>query len=324
MRSDERRVYFFDLTLKKLGKSSHAPTLAEVLELWKENFDSRAAFHSRQSGDVLYLIGDMRIDEASQTATLLISVIDKAMADAAYGHLDTRETRIIKKGEREGGHLSAHLVISLKPQKANTHLCLLEGMRHLNASNIQFLLNSLLRKEHKANPDRYTYPDPGGAKTKAGTMRRIPYLPLIDLGGHPSEMLIEEIEKGVIRHISFIQTREQQPFSDDPYLDESEFQLRVTVKQTIPQERRWERISRAITSKKSEFSHGRISFVDSNLSVRNVEFDTENATIDNTQYVKFRIISKIDPPMAEASSTIVNHLESRMVALLNEDQESDD
>ena len=90
MRSDERRVYFFDLTLKKLGKSSHTPALSEVLAVWKEAFDAKAAFHSRQSGDVLYLIGDMSLDEAGQTATLLISVIDRAMADAAYGHLDTR------------------------------------------------------------------------------------------------------------------------------------------------------------------------------------------------------------------------------------------
>lgn len=322
MRSDERRIYFFDLTLKKLGKSSHAPTLTEVLDVWKECFDGENAFHARQSGDVLYFISDMRLDEVEQTATLLISVIDKAMADAAYGHLDTRETRIIRKEEREGGHLSAHLVISLNPLKANTHLCLLEGMRRLNASSVQFLLNSLLRKDHKAEPDRFTYPDPSGAKTKAGAIRRIPYLPLIDLGGHPSEMLIDEIERGVIRHLSFIQTKEQQPFSDDPYLDEAEFQLKVTVKQNIPQQKRWERIAKAITSRKTEFSHGRISFVDSNHSVRNVEFDTENATIDNTQYVKFRTINKISPPLAEGAARIVDHFEGRMVALLKDDQES--
>lgn len=322
MRADERRIYFFDLTLKKLGKSSHAPPLLDVLEVWKEHFGSKTAFHSRQSGDVLYLIGDMKIDLEAQTATMLISVIDRAMADAAYGHLDTRETRIIKKGDREGGHLSAHLVISLTALKANTHLCLLEGMRHLSASSIQFLLNAILRKDHKVKPDRFTYPDPSGAKTKAGLVRRLPYLPLVDLGGHPSEMLIEEIENGIIRHLNFIQTREQQPFSDDPYLEEAEFQLKVTVKQSIPHEKRWERIVKAIKSKKAEFSHGRISFIDSNQATRNVEFDTENATIDNTQFVKFRVITKIDPPLAEGIAKIAEHLESRMVSLLQDDQKA--
>ncbi|MDP4006470.1 hypothetical protein [Methylobacterium sp. NEAU K] len=316
MHATERRVLFFDLVIKKLGKSTHVPPLADLLSVWQEHKDADKAFHYRQRGDVLYQINDMHIDEDSASATMLISVIDRRMADVAYGDLDTRKTKILKKADREGNNHSAHMVMSLKPHKADTYLCMLESVSRVGAAHIQYLLNHLMRNEYKVKESRFSFPHPGGVRERNGQPKRINFLPLIRLGGHPSPSLIKDIENGRIRHVSLIEGREKTPFGDDPYLVEETYQLTLGVKQDIPAEGRWERLKGVFASHRGDYTEGRISFVDPHNSPKTVEFDLDNMNLDAVQYIKYTILSDINPPLAYASERIVPHMEERMLSIL--------
>jgi hypothetical protein len=147
------------------------------------------------------------------------------------------------------------------------------------------------------------------------------YLPLIRLGGHPSQGLIEDIEKGRIRHVNLIEGREQTPFGEDPYLVEDTFQLTIGVKPDIPEEGRWERIKSAIAGRAGDYSQGRISFVDPHDNPKNIEFDLETMNLDNTQYVKYTMLTEIDPPLAYASEKIVPHMEDQMLNMLVQERD---
>ncbi len=98
----KERTYYYDLVIGHLGKSSHVPTLRELFDVWEERWKSNTAFHKLENGDVIYQINDIRLDNAQSKATILISIIDRFLPDAAYGNLDTRETTVFKKGSVMG------------------------------------------------------------------------------------------------------------------------------------------------------------------------------------------------------------------------------
>ncbi|MCJ2094921.1 hypothetical protein MKK67_20805 [Methylobacterium sp. J-072] len=277
---------------------------------------SKNAFHVLQDEKVIYQINDARLNNTQDKITLQISVIDKLMPDAAYADMQTRVTTVMKKTAQQGGNLSAHLVINIDPYKANTHLCLLEGVRRLNATSIYRLLNRLIRDAHQTDNMRFSYPDPGGAKTRDGAPKRHSYLPLVRLNGHPSPTLIRDLENGDIRNIKLTKTKEATAFSDSEFLTEESYELTLGIKPEVDRKGLFAKILGAVTKHKDDYKTGRIAFTDQNRNNHNLEFDVETGEPASEDFIKYTTLRKINPPLADASPTIVGHMEAEMLALL--------
>lgn len=316
MRADERRIYYYDLVIGRMGKSSHLPEIRELFDVWQSRTLAKNAYNTIKDGSIIYQVNDIRLNNSQDKATILISIIDKAMPNAAYADLDTRVTTVINKTARQGGNLSAHLVIDLNAYKTNTHLCLLEGMRRLNATSIYRLLNRLLRDAHEADPHRFTYPDPGGAKTRQGQPKRHSYLPLVRLYGHPSPTLIRDLENGFIRNVKLIKSKEAKAFSDSDFLTEQSYELTLGVRQDADRKGIYQRMMGVIKGHKDVYTTGRIYFVDQNRNSHNVEFNVETGDPISEDFVKYVMFRNIDPPLDDASPTIVGHVEAKMLSLL--------
>lgn len=316
MRADERRIYYYDLSIGKRGKSSHLPTLRELVDVWIERVQAKDAYHVLQEEKIIFQINDARLNNEQDKVTLLISVIDKLMPDAAYAHMGTRETTVMRKTAEQGGNLSAHLVIDLNAYKAHTHLCLIEGVRKLNATSIYRLLNRLIKDACEDDDMRFSYPDPGGAKTRLKEPKRHPYQPLVRLNGHPSATLIQDLESGRIRNIKLTKSQENTAFSDSDFLTEKGYELTLGIKADAEREGLFGRIMEALTQHKDTYTEGRIVFVDDEKNSHSVDFDLETGRPFAEEFIKHTTLRKIDPPLADASPTIVGHMENRMLALL--------
>ncbi len=317
MRADERRIYYYDLMIGKREKISHVPTIRELFDVWQERTQAKNAYHVLQDEKVIFQINDARLNNTQDKATLLVSIIDKLMPDAAYADMQTRVTTVMKKTAQQGGNLSAHLVIDMQPYKANTHLCLLEGVRRLNATSVYRLLNRLIRDAREVDDMRFSYPDPGGAKTRDGQPKRHSYLPLVRLNGHPSPTLIRDLESGYIRNIKLTKTKEATAFSDSEFLTEESYELTLGIRPDADRNGIFGRIIGAINKHKDTYATGRIAFVDQNKNSHNLEFDVETGEPASEDFIKYITLRKIDPPLADASPTIVGHMETQMLGLLD-------
>jgi hypothetical protein len=87
MRRDQRRVYFYDLASYSRAKTPQMPTLAELFEVWHARWRAGRTQYLRDNGTRVFNIRDITFDD--DYITILFTVIDKNMPDAAYGDLDT-------------------------------------------------------------------------------------------------------------------------------------------------------------------------------------------------------------------------------------------
>lgn len=313
MLRDQRRIYFFDLSAYSRTRTPQTPNFDEMFAVWQSRWQRGEAQYLRAKGTRVFGIKDMAFDD--DYVIILISIIDKNMPDAAYGDLDTGETTVFAKEERQGNSLTAHLLISRRPRLPNKFMCLLEGVPKITAANVSGLLSKLLHDGYTDDKQTFTYPDPGGAKEGA-RVRRISYLPHVRLLGHISQRLISDLEKGRIRHINLTRSYEMRPFNEDPYMREETASLKLAVSSDIPKEGRWDRLKNTLLVGRGEYVAASISFVAPDGRVKDVEYDMENDAFEDESYIRSELLNDIEPHLADASSRVVPHLADRMRAIL--------
>lgn len=315
MRNSERRIFHFDMEVKRRGSVTHLPTLVDILSVWKERSDGGTAFQIRAKGDLRFSIEDVELYDEN-IACLLVSVTDRNSPDAVYKDMHTKETTVHEKTASQGGMKSAHLVVSLSPYKVDTYFCVLEKANKLSHSNVEMLLNRILHDEYDVNKSRFTYAHPGGARTRAGTIKRIEFLPRIELKGYPSAELLNSMEDGKVRDIVLSNTYEKSDFGDNPYLVEKEQHLIVKVKPTFPRGNRLENLTAAVSSRSAEYSTARVRFTGADGKSLSVDFNVDDGSLIDDRNVHSELISGIAPPLAEGYEKIVSRVSRPMMSIV--------
>lgn len=316
MRSTERRIYYFDIEVKRRGNETHLPPLASLLDVWKERSDDGSAFQERSSGDLVYNIDAAEHYDDDEMAHLLLSVTDRNSPEAVYADLKTGEAVVHRKKETQGGMHSAHLLISRVPCRADTYHCVIEGAVKLSSTNIELLLNRILHDEYTANKTRFTYADPMGRKTRKGDVRRTPFLPRVELKGHPSPELLADLAGGKVKDLHLVSTVEKEDFADNPFLVETRHQLTIDVKPGLPREDRWGLLTRAAQIQAGSYAKARVRFTDVNNNPKHIDFNTSDGAVIDGRYVRHELIAGIVPPLADGTEEIVSRVVRPMMRMI--------
>jgi hypothetical protein len=314
----ERQIFCYDLTVTARAKHAVPPPLSDIVGVWQAMYAAGECSHERDKGNVIYRIGDITVDNITQTVRILLRRCDIDAANAVYSHRTTGVPRVATRHVDEGGDRAAHLVVSLKHEKdkPTVYLCHLEGMPGISHRLVQAALNSIIKNAITSKKSTFNYPDPSGARLRSGDPKMHSFHPGIELIGHQSEALVQDIENGQLHNITLVDQRPQNQLGGNQYLIENEYNIRVKASPNIPSQNRMDALISAIQSRKVDYQKAKVRFTDPNGITRTIDYDIATGTPEQQIYVKSYIVSSINPPMDESSTNLVPFLTDAMQARL--------
>ena len=314
MRRHERQVYSYDMAIIRRAQLAPFPPLSEIVVVWEAMFRAGATAHARERGNIVYRIGDIDVDHDRQVARLLIRRGDINASNPFFSHRVTGQTRAIQRDAEEDGERAAHLVVSLAPEAArpNIYLCQLEGVTSISHAQVQALLNAILKKAISDGSAEFAYADPGGARRRNGDPKTTPFVPGIELTGHPSSALISDLEQGAFKGMTLIDRRPHNQLGGNQYLTEKERFLVVSAAPNMPSAGRFDSIIAAARAKRGDFQTARLRFVDPEGNPHAIDYDIASGTPEQQAYVQSYWVRNINPPMDDSSLTLVPFLANRM------------
>lgn len=314
MRRTEREVFTYDIAVRSRSKLAVPPPLEEVLVALSTSVANNLALIERDRGSLIYRIGEIRMDHATQTATLLIRRGDTNASNAVYSDRRTGASRVAERRDDEVGDRAAHLVVSMTPEVARPgrYLAHLEGVPGIGHRVVQSLLNKAIRNAIIGHHASFTYDDPAGARDRQGNLKTHAFQPLIELLGHPKDSLIQDLEQGTVSEITLIDGRPKGLLGGNQYLDEKEHRIKVSVSGGLPQNNRLASLLAAAQTRRASYQTAAIRFKDPAGHNRTIRFDLDTGNPEQQQYIASYDVVGIAPPMDDSSDTIVDRFADRM------------
>lgn len=316
LKRTERQIFSYDLMITARAQHAILPPLAEIFAAWKDMYDAGNSSHQRDKGTVIYRIGDMELDQANDVCQILLRRCDINAANAVYSNRHTGAPRVVPQTPDEGGDRAAHLVVSLRHEanKPSNYLCHLEGVPGLSHRLVQATLNAILKAAIRAQSNRFVYPDPGGARLRSGEPKTTPFTPAIELLGHPSPALLQDLEHGRLHDITLIDHSLRQPLGGNQYLIEKEQRMKIKVAPAMPSQNRVQQIIAAVQTRRADFQKARVRFTDPTGIRRTIDYDIATGTPEQQSYIHSYKVSGINPPMDESSERLAVFLAEAMKA----------
>lgn len=314
LRRTERQIFSYDLMVQARARHATPPPLADIVTAWQTMFNLGECSHAREKGSVIYRIGDMSVDNAGQVASILLRRCDTNAANAVYSHKVTGVPRIVEQEDDEGGDRAAHLVVSLQHERGKpaSYLCHLEGVPGLSHRLVQATLNAVLKQSISTERASFVYPDPGGARDRDGNPKTNRFIPSIEMVGHPSPALVNDIERGQLHDIILVDQRPQNQLGGNQYLVENERRLKVKAAPNIPSNGRVQSLIAAFQTRRADFQKAKVRFTDPDGISRTIDYDIATGTPEQQNYVRSYKVTGINPPMDESSVSLAPFLGAAM------------
>jgi hypothetical protein len=262
-----------------------------------------------ENGAMTYILKEVDKDLSDNTVTILLECSDKNAPDTRYVNHSKKTKRDFNKREDEGGGHSAHIVISLTPEKAgdNVYLAIIEKVPNFPEHRIRSVLNTAIRILCQ-DDDHFTYKSPGGSK------KNISFVPHLEFNGHASNALKSDLENGQINGITLIEPDAAKPLGQGKYFAGVEKYMKVKMLKKPGQGQILSMIRAAGKSESKDYSQIRISFKpEGGGQSTHVDLDTDTGKLISANYIKTRHFGGISPPITtSAVDNIVPHLASRM------------
>lgn len=256
----------------------------------------------------------MKVSEvfiADTYACLLISKIDKEVADVVYSDIETLERREIPKGENEGNTICCHVLISLSPTSPInlTFKCAVERMYGVGLlSDVGRFLKYIFKE--------YTYVNFGGKAIS----------PKLNLTGRECNSIRETLSSSMLSRIKFSSKKEyKQGIDEANYISVDE--KSIVIKDKPTGESAINFLTNILTLHKPEYSYASITVIDDGQQKTNeIELDRDAAQdvpekkeIDDIlgqAFFKPEKVSDFDEKLDVAYANIREDLMTKMVSLL--------
>ncbi|MBB4091530.1 hypothetical protein HGG72_23290 [Ochrobactrum pecoris] len=316
LKRSERQVFAYDITVGARAQNAPPPPLQEIINAWQAMYNVGDCSHEREKGAVIYRIGDIDIDQQGQIARILIRRCDTNAANAVYSHRHTGVPRIAAKQADEGGDRAAHLVLSLAEQSGqpNHYLCHLEGVPGLSHRLVQAMLNAVLKKAITDRRAVFEYAGTNGARVRGGGAKMHSFVPSIELSGHLSQALIQDMENGIIENVTLVNSHAHNNLGGNQYLVESEKSIKIRVDRAIPSQGRVTTLLNAFRTRQADFHTAKVRFKDPSGVSRAIDYDIASGTPEQQNYIKSYFVKNIKPPMDESSVKLAPFLANAMKA----------
>lgn len=320
MKNNERRIYYYDASVKSSSKYANPPNMDEVIAAIKVQFDKGRAKHSILKGSATLEIGDISIDNERCFAILLVRISDTAAPDAFFSDPIKGTSRVERKQAGEGRGYAAHVLISTVETSGapNNYLMVLEKNTGLHRHHIVRLIQAVLKDLYKREPDRFACDHIGGQRYK-GAPKRVNFRPMLELLGHPSKSLVQELEKGTLKEVSLIHSEEGSQLGGKPWLKTQEKVLKVKASISNPIHNMWNQLVEVLKQQSENgYERARIKFKKDDNEHISLDIDTATGNSLDDRFVRTSRISDVKPLLDESSDLIVKHFADRMISLFLE------
>lgn len=308
----ERWVLYYDKHLKPHPEEAPPIPMKEVVDL---------LFARQQAGESVWLIKqetaalritDMEIDSRKETACLLVQYADTTISDPAFSNLETGQLRVEPKLDGEGVAISSHMVVSLKPTepRGNVYLTLLEDVPGIGKTKIAPFLTAEFREVCK-----FTFVDESKRTRKCR--------PRVEMAGHVSQSLAQDLEKGVLRGFELIKYQLKEPEFDEPGYTKTEAHiLKIKTRKGFSGIEAIGLINRVKEkASKADFTEMRVKYkrVEGKQLTKPVSTAREDA--GDALFARLERI-KLESPLPQCSQKIVEEVKSKMTKLLISQRDS--
>lgn len=319
MKEDERRIYFFDLEVATNKKSTVPPKMGRILEALIERYHQQKTLYTLRENTLF--IDIKNIWHSSTHFILYLVASDRSAPNAAFSNPEKQTSRFFRKRSGEGRSFGGHVFISKDEidGKPDTYLCVIEKNTNIHRTHVQAFLLSVFRSLYKEESRYFECDHTGGQRTRGGEPKQVNFRPMFQLGGHPSEDFITQLNDVILKTITLETIVEDQTFGDASWLKKTRRTLRVVVeKENAPVENKWNALMDALgtSAEAKTYETARIKFRNPASSKDDdVLVDVGARTlISDEMFLKSRAISKIKPPLEDTSEDgILAHLCDRVV-----------
>jgi len=319
MKANFRQVYVFNLDVTAQRRDAVIPTLETLIAVLERRRAAGQATLAIDNGDVHLTLAPIFLDQARQFASLLIRHSDRYAADAVYSDIVGDTFTSHPKGAREGGETGIHVFLSTAPEQGfpGRYTCIIEKVPGLTVALVRRFLNRVIHDEYSADPDAFSYPHPGGQRTRAGAPAMVQCLPRCDFEGRPSEQLARDVQQGKLTGIVLKRAVAHTPVGGVPYLTKKEATLALEIDQGNLGANIWGDVRRALAAEAGDYPTAQVSIrlPQAKRSV-SVNVDSANGAPLTELYVKSFDVPHINPPMAQSARDVVRQFADRVERLL--------
>ena len=302
----KRWIFYYKNFLRPRPDDAPYTSMRDILNKLQSRCDQGECVKLLENNTAAIRLKEIIIDDINQIAVLLFQYSDTKISDPAFVDLEKGTLRVEPKLEGEGVAISAHMVLSLKPEhiRGATYLTLLEDVPGIGKTKIEPFLTS----EFKAVFDD-RYPNYEGKYVK--------YRPTFEMNGYLAESLKDGLDKGYINGF------ELKKFSHvDGGLDEEGYVKVESHAVKLKTVRKFEG-DEAIgvidrmkeRAKRLNYSELVVQYQRKEGKSKSIPVSTAREDAGDALFSKFEIISVLEP-LPQCLSEIRKEVASKMSALL--------
>ncbi|MXO50149.1 hypothetical protein GRI42_02380 [Erythrobacter gaetbuli] len=236
--------------------------------------------------------------ESDDFYELLLQTGDKDVSGFSFFHFENREFRDIDKEEDEGGHYSAHVLISKAADIEGRHPTLVEKVPGIFLGSVR---------------DYFTWAchDPSYEKEAEGPDGKPrQYRAIFDIDGYRSRTIGDALAEGVLTDIEFVSIEEDFALGHDelPIVDEVVRQAKWKIGKKVTEE-----VAQGIFGKAKEFfadfsddptsSQTYVRIKTENGQVKRTEIDLDNAQMLEQSFIQNEVVSDFNEPLPARYAT---------------------
>lgn len=216
----ERWVFVYDFIISPKHENAPAITMKEALDRLQLVFMAQKGVKMYLNESRAMRLSALEINNRSNKATLLIQMCDKNVTDPVFSELKSGTLRIEPKLAGEGIAVSAHVVISLKPNdnSTNSYLTLVEDVPGIGRTALKAFLQSLFKDAFESvdfiNPN---------------TKRRCEHRPMLEITSHQSRTLADSLKGGRLLTVTLTSSKKINEFDKNPYTSQVDHVVKLKV-----------------------------------------------------------------------------------------------
>ncbi|EIX9575927.1 hypothetical protein ML067_002422 [Klebsiella pneumoniae] len=216
----ERWVFVYDLIIKPKHPSAPDITMKDALGRLKLLFDAGKAVKMYFNESRALRLSDLQINNYSKKASLLIQMCDKNASDPVFSELKSGSLRVEPKLDGEGIAVSAHIVLSMLPNKGstNSHLMLAEEVPGIGRTALQSFLQALMKEAFE-----------GQEFKNPNTKRMCEQRPMLQISSHQSKSLQESLKGGKLLTVTLTSNKKINAFDQNPYTKQVDHVVKLKV-----------------------------------------------------------------------------------------------
>jgi len=306
LKHNERWVLFYGQHLRTTPEDPKSPDipLRDIITLLLNRQTDGNCVKLINNETAAIRITDTSLDVDNNALCLLIQYADKNASDPVFSNLMTGELRVEPKLLGEGVAVSAHMMISLTPQKNNPseYLTLLEDVPGIGKTMIEHFLTS----EFKEVSD-FVFEDD---KNRVRQCR-----PIVKMEGHMSQTLQESLERGHLQGFELVRYGKRVDFDEFAYTTDVTYTANIKCVQTggggaVDLIKRVSAIA-----KKKKYTEMRVRYKRPEGRTQTVSIPTGREDAINTLFTRMDLI-KVRNPLPQCSPLINEEVLGKLKGLL--------